>query len=99
MAEDPNDFDSEVADSLFEIINDEAVSDHHTEPPANLHALTPVAFTPLGQELIFGDECEEPTLVYPRHVIEKLIKEANPHRHGTVRAMLAVVQLIKKAVS
>jgi hypothetical protein len=56
--------------------------------PPTLHP--PAAETPTGMELILGNECEEPTRIYPPGFVESLMGEACAHRHGTVREMEAV---------
>jgi len=76
--------DEEWLDDIIELVDNEEPSSN----PPTLHP--PAAVTPSGQELIFGSECDEPTVVYPRGYVEALLAEASAHTHGTVRAMKAV---------
>jgi hypothetical protein len=52
---------------------------------------TPCAFTPLGNEIVFGTECEEPTVQMTRAELDFLLNETIPSRHKTVQGMKAVV--------
>lgn len=51
---------------------------------------TSIATTPLGNEIIFDDECDSVTKVYPQGVFEELAMKACAHRHTTTRAMKVV---------
>jgi hypothetical protein len=60
------------------------------DPFPDLVVATPTAFTPLGLEVLFDNECEEPTRTYPPGTLELLVRQASPHGHATVPQMIAV---------
>ena len=46
--------------------------------------------TPTGVELVFKERFDEETKVYQPHELEALLREADVHRHPTLRSMEAV---------
>jgi hypothetical protein len=50
----------------------------------------PTVNTPTGIELVFDDECDEPTKVYPEGMFEALRLEACAHSHKTRQDMKAI---------
>jgi hypothetical protein len=55
-----------------------------------VHVLPHLASTPLGDELVLGPECEEPTRIMHIDHLKHLLGDANPHTHETVMMMKAV---------
>lgn len=48
------------------------------------HVIPHLAVTPLGDELVMGPECEEPTRVIRVEHLRHLLGASNPHTHQTV---------------
>lgn len=63
----------------------------------NIEVMTPTAFTPLGLEVLFDNECDEPTRVYPPGTLATLLRDASPHHHVTV-PHLVMNNAIKRAL-
>lgn len=48
------------------------------------HVLPHLAATPLGDELVVGNECDEPTRIMHIAHLKHLLEDANLHTHETV---------------
>jgi hypothetical protein len=79
---------SNLDEPFVELVEAEEVEIHESCYVKHPTLSPPAACTPGGFELIFGNECEEPTRIYPPGWLDGLLQHADPNKHPTLELVI-----------